>query len=61
MPPWVVALLFAAGFATWVFSKTSNKTGGNNRDSVIVAAVAGFFGFLLLLVILSAVDNYLSN
>lgn len=59
MPPSVVALLFAAGFATWVYTKISNKTGGNNKDSIIVAAIAAAFGYVILFMVLSAVDRAL--
>lgn len=57
MTPGLISFLFAAGFSTWVYSKVSERTGGNNRDSLIVAAIAFAFGFFILLFILSMVDN----
>lgn len=59
MPPSVVAFLFAAGFSTWVYTKISNKTGGNNRDSLVVAGIAFAFGFVALFLILNAIDKVL--
>lgn len=61
MSPPVVALLFALGFATWVYSKVMRTTGGNTKNSVTVAAIAGLFGFVALLLILKMVENALQN
>lgn len=59
MPPAVVAFLFAAGAATWVYTKIQRNTGGNTQSSLIVAGVAFVFGFVALLLILGAIDRAL--
>lgn len=59
MPPMVIALLFAAGLGAWVYPKIMRSTGGNTQNAVIVAGVAGVFAFVLMLLVLGAVDKAL--
>jgi hypothetical protein len=59
MPPALVAFLFAVGFATWVYSKVQRSTGGNTQNSLVVSGIAAVFGFVILLIILSAIDRAL--
>jgi UPF0716 family protein affecting phage T7 exclusion len=60
MPPSVVALMFSAGFATWVYAKIQRKTGGNTQNSLVVSAIAFIFGFIFMLLVLGFVEDYLS-
>jgi uncharacterized membrane protein YdcZ (DUF606 family) len=59
MPPSVVALMFSAGFATWVYTKIQRKTGGNTQNSLVVSAIAFIFGFVFMLLVLGFVEDYL--
>lgn len=59
MPPTVVALFFAIGAGTWVYTKLSRTTGGNTQNSAIGAAIAGIFAFVIMLLILGAVERAL--
>ena len=59
MPPAVVALLFAIGAGTWVYTKVMRSTGGNTQNAAIVACVAGIFAFIALLLILNTIDKML--
>ncbi len=59
MPPAVVALLFAVGAGTWVFTKVQRSTGGNTQNAAITAGIAGAFAFVVLLLILNTIDKML--
>lgn len=59
MPPAVVALLFAVGAGTWVYTKAMRSTGGNTQSAAIVAGIAGIFAFVALLLILNTIDKML--
>ena len=56
----VVAFLFAAGGGVWVYSVMMRRTGGNTQNAAIVGAVAAVFGFIFMLLVLAAVENWLS-
>jgi hypothetical protein len=49
-----VGLIFAVGFAAWVYSKMHRQTGGNNQTALIVAGAAAFISFLLIVITLGA-------
>jgi hypothetical protein len=52
MSPVFVALLFAVGVATWVYTKLQQRTGyGNSKDAFKGAAIAGGIAFVVLLTI----------
>ncbi len=59
MPPALAALLFALGFAAWIYSKTYRSTGGNTQTTVIVSGISGIFAFVIFILILSALDRAL--
>lgn len=61
MPPTVIAFMFGAGFGTWVYTKIMRNSGGNTQNSAIVAAIAGIFGFVVMLLIMNTVDKMLQN
>lgn len=49
--------MFAAGIGGWAYAKTYRRTGGNAQKSLIAAAIAGVFGFIVILSILSFIPN----
>ncbi len=59
MPPSVVALMFGAGFGTWVYTKVYRSTGGSTQNSLVVAGVATAFGFVAMLLLLRFIDSAL--
>lgn len=59
MSPALVALLFAAGAATWVYTKVMRSSGGNNQSSLTVAGISFVVGFIALWLILNAIDKAL--
>jgi hypothetical protein len=59
MPPAVVALLFAAGVSTWIYTKIMRTTGGNTKNSLVASAIIFIFSFIGFWLILNAVDRYL--
>lgn len=61
MPPAVVALFFAAGAATWIYTKLNRSSGGNTQSSLIVSGILGVFAFVAMLIILKVVDGILSK
>ncbi len=44
----ITGLLFGVGLSAWVYSKMMRQTGGNTKNSVIIAILAGLAGFLLI-------------
>jgi len=60
MSPAVVAFLFAIGVSGWVYSKVQRSTGGNTQNSIIVSAIVGVFAFVILLLVVNAIDKALS-
>lgn len=52
-----IGVLLAIGIGGWVFAKTQKSTGNNTKTALIVAGVAAFFAFILMLTILSFVPG----
>ncbi len=57
MPPVVVGIMLAAGVGAWVYSKINRSTGGNMTSSLIVAAIAGIFAFVAIVMLLNFLDG----
>ena len=52
MSPFFVALLFAVGTATWVYTQLQRRTGyGNNGAALKGAAIAGGIAFVVMFTI----------
>lgn len=49
----MIGVIFAVGLGAWVYSKVQRQTGGNTQNSLIMAGVAGFIGFLVVVTLLS--------
>jgi uncharacterized membrane protein YraQ (UPF0718 family) len=52
-----IGVLLAVGFGGWVYAKTQKSTGGNTQTSLIVAAIAAFFAFVVCLTVLSFIPD----
>lgn len=52
-----IALLFALGFAAWVYAKTQRSTGNNTKTSLIVAGASALVAFLLLISLLGLIPS----
>jgi len=48
MSNFMVGLLFGVGFGGWVYYKVMRQTGGNTKNSIILAALGGLVGFFVL-------------
>lgn len=57
----LIAFLFAAGGATWIYNKMYSRTGGNTQNALIIAGVSGGLLFLVMLIILSITGNMISG
>lgn len=55
MTPFLTALLLAGGGGVWVYGKIARKTGGNGRDSTVVAVAAGVILFGILFFVLNSI------
>lgn len=55
LPNIVVGLMLGAGVAAWVYSKMMRQTGGNAKNSLIVAFVAGGFACVAIMIALASV------
>ena len=51
----LIGFLFGIGCGGWVYNKMMHSTGGNTKNALIVAAIAGVAAMVLLMTILSAV------
>lgn len=49
----------AAGVAAWVYSKVSDRTGGNTQNAIVVTSVTAVIVFVITLTILSLIDSIL--
>jgi hypothetical protein len=43
----VIAFMFSAGVAVWIYSKLMKYTGNNNKSSLIAAAAIFIFSFFV--------------
>ena len=48
-------LIFGIGISGWVYAQMMRRTGGNTKNSVILAAAAGLVGWLVVTTLLSIV------
>jgi len=53
----LIAFFVAGGAFMWVYSKTNRSTGGNVKNTVIVASTAAVFTFIIMLMILSMIPG----
>ena len=51
--------MLGAGAGAWVYSEVMRQTGGNTKQSAIVAAIAGGMGFVLVVTTMSIIDSAL--
>lgn len=56
MPLWLLCLLVAVSAGTWIYSKFSRTTGGNQKTSLIAAGVSTAFIFLVVYSVASLFD-----
>jgi hypothetical protein len=49
----MIGVIFSIALGAWVYSKVQRQTGGNTQNSLIMAGVAGFIGFLVVVTLLS--------
>jgi hypothetical protein len=47
-----IGFLLGAGFGAWVYSKMYRSTGGNTKNALVVATIAGVFGMALVVTLL---------
>jgi hypothetical protein len=57
----VIGIVVALGAATWVYNQTMRRTGNNTKSSLVTAAVAGFFAFVVLVTVVAMIDSSLSK
>jgi hypothetical protein len=51
----ITGLLFGIGFGGWVYVMVMRQTGGNVKNSLIVAVLAGVVGFFVIYTLLGMV------
>ena len=54
----MIALLFSAGAAAWLYSRLMRSTGGRTRDALLAAGIVGAVVFVFLLLLL---NTFLTN
>jgi hypothetical protein len=55
MGPGLISLFLTAGATTWIYTKLQQRSGNNTRQSVIAAAVAAAFIFVVCFSILTLI------
>jgi hypothetical protein len=55
LPNFLVGLMFGAGVAAWVYSKTIRQTGGNTKSALTTAGIVFVIAFLLVTFALTAI------
>lgn len=58
MPSWLVAIFFAAGVSTWIYTKIMKRTGEDTTSSLKVVAVVFIFSFVIFWFILSNISKF---
>jgi hypothetical protein len=59
MPSWIIALVLGIGVTAWAYSKLARSNGNASPQSnMIIAAIAGFVIFLIMLSLLKLVLNF---
>jgi uncharacterized membrane protein required for colicin V production len=61
MPPFVIALLAAAGISTWAYNKAMHYTGNNTQNSLTIAGATAIIVFVVVLSVLSLIDSMLQK
>lgn len=52
-----IGILVGLGVAAWVYNKAHERTGGNNKNALILAGVAFLFGFVLAASLFGLIDR----
>jgi hypothetical protein len=50
-----VALLFGIGAGAWIYAKMYRQSGGDSKSALLVAGIAGFLLFVLVLLVLGMI------
>jgi hypothetical protein len=53
----MIAFFMAAGVSAWVYSKVSRTSGGNYTSSITVAAIAGIFAFIIVILVVGLLPS----
>lgn len=53
----MIAILFALGAGAWVYSKMYRRTGGNNKNAIIIGASVSLLVFVATIVLLGSFVN----
>lgn len=61
MSNFTVALLVSLGASTWIYTKIMRRTGDNVKNSLVVAGVSAAAIFIFMLIILAALESWISN
>jgi hypothetical protein len=56
-----IGLLSGISVATWVYSRTMNRTGNNTKSALIAGAMAGFFTFIVAVTVVAVIDSRLGS
>lgn len=53
----ITALLLGIGIAAWVYNKLMRSTGGNTQNSLIGGGSIGAIAFVVMLLIMNAING----
>jgi len=53
-----IGLLVGAGFGAWIYSKVIRSTGGNAKNAIVVAAIAGVFAVVVITLLMGIVFKH---
>lgn len=55
----IVALLASVGIATWLYTKFMRRSGGNTKNSLLVAGLLGLIIFFIVWSVMSMIESAL--
>jgi hypothetical protein len=56
-----IGILVALSASAWVYNVTMRRTGNNTHNSIVTAAIAGVFAFVIIVTVLSLIDSHLNT
>lgn len=56
----MIGFLVAVSAATWVYTNTMRRTGGNTKTSLITGGLAGLVSFVVIVTVVITIDQMLS-
>ncbi len=54
----MIGFLVGAGFGAWIYSKVIRSTGGNTKNAIVVAGIAGFLALAVVTILMGIIFKH---